>query len=174
MKPRLFPVGKILKPHGINGEVAATVSDRVDFDRLHCVFLQIDGLFVPFFIEGIRRRGTEALLLTIDGIGDESAAREISQKEIYLLHDDPAAPQPDSDADGFYADDLIGFTVTTDESGDKIGVITGIDDTTANVLFIIDRPDGTETLIPVTDDFITDIDTAARTIAMTLPDGLIS
>lgn len=173
MKSRLTCIGEILKPHGINGEMAATISPDVDTDVLKCIFLLIDGLYVPFFIEGLRHRGSEAVLLTIDGIDDEKGAKELARKEIFILKDDPAAPRPDDDdSDGFYADDLTGFTAVTDD-GTSLGTITGIDDSTINVLFIIERPDGSEALVPVADEFITDIDPDKSIVTMTLPDGLI-
>ncbi len=55
-----------------------------------------------------------------------------------------------------------------------MGEITDYDDSTDNVLFILRRPDGSEALIPASDDFIDSVDTQERTIAMTLPEGLLA
>ena len=48
----VYKIGKIGKPHGINGELSFMfdddIFDRVDFDYL---ILMIKGILVPFFME---------------------------------------------------------------------------------------------------------------------------
>lgn len=171
-RDRLISIGEILKPHGINGEVSATIDSDADAERLNCIFMSVDGLFVPFFVEGVRRRGAEGVLLTIDGIDNEVKAKSLSRKEIYILDDDSAAPARD-DSDGFYAEDLIGFEIML-EDGERVGEITAVDDITANVLFVVERPDGSESLIPVAEEFILSLDPETRKLTMKLPDGLLN
>lgn len=127
--------------------------------------------FRAFFIDAIRSRGADAVLLTIDGITDENEAKLLSRKPLYLLNGDAALAADDED-DGFYAEDLVGFSAL-DEDGAVIGKIAGVDSTTANVLFVIDRPDGSEALVPVADEFIDGIDPESATITLRLPDGLL-
>ena len=59
------------------------------------------------------------------------------------------------------------------DSGEAIGRITAIDDTTINLLFVVERPDGSRVLIPAADDWVTGLDSDRRTITMTLPAGLL-
>lgn len=167
----LTPAGEFNKPHGIKGEISASFDPRVDVGALKCVVAEVNGLFVPFFIDAIRSRGADAVLLTIDGITDENEAKLLSRKPLYLLNDDAALAADDED-DGFYAEDLVGFSAL-DEDGAVIGKIAGVDSTTANVLFVIDRPDGSEALVPVADEFIDGIDPESATITLRLPDGLL-
>lgn len=167
----LTPAGEFNKPHGIKGEISASFDPRVDVGALKCVVAEVNGLFVPFFIDAIRSRGADAVLLTIDGITDENEAKLLSRKPLYLLNGDAALAADDED-DGFYAEDLVGFSVL-DEDGAVIGKIAGVDSTTANVLFVIDRPDGSEALVPVADEFIDGIDPESATITLRLPDGLL-
>lgn len=167
----LTPAGEFNKPHGIKGEISASFDPRVDIDALKCVVAEVNGLFVPFFIDGVRSRGADAVLLTIDGITDENEAKLLSRKPLYLLNGDAALAADDED-DGFYAEDLVGFSAL-DEEGAVIGKISGVDDATANVLFVIDRPDGSEALVPVADEFIDGIDPESATITLRLPDGLL-
>lgn len=167
----LTPAGEFNKPHGIKGEISASFDPRVDVGALKCVVAEVNGLFVPFFIDAIRSRGADAVLLTIDGITDESGAKLLSRKPLYLLNGDAALAADDED-DGFYAEDLVGFSAL-DEDGAVIGKIAGVDSTTANVLFVIDRPDGSEALVPVADEFIDGIDPESATITLRLPDGLL-
>lgn len=167
----LTPAGEFNKPHGIKGEISASLDPRVDVGALKCVVAEVNGLFVPFFIDAIRSRGADAVLLTIDGITDENEAKLLSRKPLYLLNGDAALAADDED-DGFYAEDLVGFSAL-DEDGAVIGKIAGVDSTTANVLFVIDRPDGSEALVPVADEFIDGIDPESATITLRLPDGLL-
>ena len=167
----LTPAGEFNKPHGIKGEISASFDPRVDAGALKCVVAEVNGLFVPFFIDAIRSRGADAVLLTIDGITDENEAKLLSRKPLYLLNGDAALAADDED-DGFYAEDLVGFSAL-DEDGAVIGKIAGVDSTTANVLFVIDRPDGSEALVPVADEFIDGIDPESATITLRLPDGLL-
>lgn len=167
----LTPAGEFNKSHGIKGEISASFDPRVDVGALKCVVAEVNGLFVPFFIDAIRSRGADAVLLTIDGITDENEAKLLSRKPLYLLNGDAALAADDED-DGFYAEDLVGFSAL-DEDGAVIGKIAGVDSTTANVLFVIDRPDGSEALVPVADEFIDGIDPESATITLRLPDGLI-
>lgn len=167
----LTPAGEFNKSHGIKGEISASFDPRVDVGALKCVVAEVNGLFVPFFIDAIRSRGADAVLLTIDGITDENEAKLLSRKPLYLLNGDAALAADDED-DGFYAEDLVGFSAL-DEDGAVIGKIAGVDSTTANVLFVIDRPDGSEALVPVADEFIDGIDPESATITLRLPDGLL-
>lgn len=167
----LTPAGEFNKPHGIKGEISASFDPRVDVGALKCVVAEVNGLFVPFFIDAIRSRGADAVLLTIDCITDENEAKLLSRKPLYLLNGDAALAADDED-DGFYAEDLVGFSAL-DEDGAVIGKIAGVDSTTANVLFVIDRPDGSEALVPVADEFIDGIDPESATITLRLPDGLL-
>lgn len=54
-----------------------------------------------------------------------------------------------------------------------VGTIVAVDDSTINTLFEILTPDGRRVLLPASDDLITDVDTAARTITLVIPDGLL-
>ena len=76
------------------------------------------------------------------------------------------------DEDGMYASDLIGFTIVH-ANGQPVGVITGIEDSTENALFILGLPGGESTYIPIADDLIDEIDTDRKYIVMTLPEGLL-
>lgn len=173
----LQPIGTLVKTHGTAGELVAVFdAEPIDtvLNALRCVFVEIEGLPVPFFIASVRSRGASSRLLRLDGIGTQEQAAELASKTIYaearqLPQDDDA----DHDADGFYAEDLVGFTATDAALGTPLGTIQDIDLSTANALFIIAAPDGRQLLVPIADEFITDIDAESRSIALSLPQGLL-
>lgn len=168
-RDKLEEIGRFNKPHGVRGEISATIPD-LDPEGLTCIFVEIEGLFVPFFIENIRTKGSETYLLTIKGIADENEGALLANKTIYADADEIETDE--SDDGGFYMSDLIGYTVVDD--GRVAGVIEDYDDSTDNVLFIVRRPDSEATFfVPAVEEIITDINPETKTITMDLPLGLL-
>lgn len=52
-------------------------------------------------------------------------------------------------------------------------MISGINDATQNVLFLITTPRGNEIFIPVADEYIVEIDHDNETLTTDLPEGLV-
>ena len=59
------------------------------------------------------------------------------------------------------------------EGGRRLGTIVRVDDSTANFLFVVETPEGKEMLIPVVDEFITDISPDDRVLTVDLPQGML-
>ena len=164
----LRPIGKLLKPHGICGEITALLMDDIDLRQLSCIILQLDGIFVPFFLRAVRPKSSETDLVLIDGVNDEAQAARLCPNEFFALADE--LPET-GDSDGVYTADMIGFAV--EANGTALGKIVEIDDTTANYLFIIEKNNGERCLIPVADEFITGLDADTRRLSLDLPQGLL-
>ena len=93
-------IGRILKTHGINGEVVANIDYDISLSDLTCIVLDMDGILVPFFLNSLRQRSAESLLLKIDGINDEVQASEIVNHDIFAQKRE--LDLEDNDEDGFY------------------------------------------------------------------------
>jgi ribosome maturation factor rimM len=65
----------------------------------------------------------------------------------------------------------VGYQLT-DAAGHAVGTVDGVDTSTANVLFSVDR-EGQELLIPVAPEVVRAVDHAARRIAVDIPEGLL-
>lgn len=166
------PVGKFLKPHGVNGEISILRDfDDLDFNDHSCVIVDVDGIFVPFFLSAVRPKGAETDLVTIDGITDEYLASRLTNKTVYILNSE-IRDEDNNDEDGFYADDFIGYKVLL-EDGNLLGEITGVEDSTANYLFVVETSDGRKLLIPVADEFIIGVNPELGELTMSLPEGLL-
>lgn len=167
-------VGQFGTPHGINGELNASFDADVDIEALSCIIVEIDGIYVPFFIQSLRSRGATAVLLTIDGISNENEASLLARKPIFALKNECTVFETDEDVeDGFYAEDLIGYKCC-DTDKKFSGLIVSIDDSTANVLFVIEakgyaRP----LLVPVADEYIADLNPGNKSIVFELPEGFL-
>ena len=168
-RDKLEEIGRFNKPHGVRGELSATLPD-LDPTDLTCIFVEIEGLFVPFFIENVRTKGAETYLLTIKGIADENDGALLANKPIYADADE--IETDDSDG-GFYMSDLIGYTIM--DGGQVAGIIDDYDDSTDNVLFLVRRPDSNATFfVPAAEEIITEINPETKTITMDLPLGLLN
>jgi 16S rRNA processing protein RimM len=167
----VYKIGRLGKPHGVKGEISFQFTDDV-FDRVDADYLiiEVDGILVPFFIEEYRFRSDETALLKLEDIDTQEAARELTNSDVYFerrLSDD--ADEPSMAA-------IIGYRLVNDADGQEIGTITGIDDSTANILFEVlksDTDDGSPILIPAAEEFITGIDNDKREISVALPEGLL-
>lgn len=165
----LVEIGVFGKPHGIKGEIAAMPDEGRDVEAGSFVFAEIDGIPVPFRVKTVRTKGA-GLLLTLKGIDTEAQAALLASKIILAESDKSDKSDPsDDDSEGFYLDDLTGFTIVA--GSEVVGRIDDVDFSTENALFIVDR-NGEEVLVPAAPELIDAIDAATRTVEMTLPDGL--
>lgn len=164
-------IGRFLKPHGIKGEIGAELSVP-DFDiaDLNYIVTDVDGIFVPFFIDSCRDKSSNTVLLTLDGVSSELDAKDFSGKDIYASREAFEELMPESDG-GLYLADLVGFSLyDTDDS--LVGVIEDFDDSTANLLFRVMTPDGRLLYAPASPDLMTDIDIDGKRVTSNLPSGL--
>lgn len=166
----LVEIGKFGKPHGIHGEINVYLDEDVIADRLEKLIVNIDGIFVPFFIESIRPKRIDSVIVALDDIDNEQDAAKLTNLDIYALITDDVKEEPDGD--GMYAADLIGYTIVH-VNGQQAGVITGVEDSTENALFLVELPDKSTVYIPIADDLIDEIDTDRKLIVMTIPEGLL-
>lgn len=160
-----YKIGTLTRTHGIGGELSMNFTDDV-WDRADAdyVFLEVDGIQVPFFLEGWRFRSDSVALLKFQDIDTSEDANEYVGADVYFPYD--LTPEPDED-DEYTWRHFTGWHVTDINAGD-IGDIDYVEDSTANTIFCIDGK-----LIPATEDFIDRIDAKDRTIYMKLPDGLL-
>ena len=164
-------IGKLVKPHGVNGEIVVTIDCDIDLSTVKCIIINIDGINIPFFISSIRPRGKESYLIMIDGINNETDAAMICGKSLHVLNNE--IEDVEDEEGGFYANDLIGYNVYLSDYNSLIGEIIDIEDSTENALFIVKRENNEIIYIPIVVDFIEKISTEASTIIMDLPIGLL-
>ena len=171
-RDELIAIGRYNKPHGVAGEISATIDVGLDtLQGLSCLVTDIDGIFVPFFVNACRPKSQETVLLTIDGIDNEKEVSRLVNHDIYALKRDYRQKSLDSDADGFPLDYFIGFELH-DSDGKRVGEITDVDEQTENAIFIVDR-EGAELMVPATDELIVEFDLDKKVMVMDLPQGLL-
>lgn len=159
-----YRAGYVVKKHGFRGEL------RVHFEhippkKLESIFLLIDGMLVPFFIQDLSL-GDPYSVMKLDDVDTEQDAEQLTQKEIYL----PNSIKPKKKGRVADVDTLIGFEVFEGEQ--PLGKVANVQDHDLNPLLIIDRG-GKELLIPINDHFIIDLNHTARTMQVQLPEGFL-
>lgn len=61
-----------------------------------------------------------------------------------------------------------------DSAHGDLGKVTDVDMSTVNTLFVVERPDGEELLVPAQEEFIKGIDQERKLIVVDLPEGLLN
>jgi len=171
-REELIEIGHYNKTHGVAGEISATIDVELDVLRdLSCLVSDMDGIFVPFYINACRPKTQETILLTIDGFENEQEAARLVNREIYALKSEFRQESEDAEADGYPLDYFIGFDLM-DNDGTRVGEIVDVDESTDNAIFIIDR-DGAELMVPASDELIVEFDLDKKVMVMDLPQGLL-
>lgn len=164
----LFPIGQINKPHGVNGELSFTFSSDVfDTEEIPYLIMEIEGIYVPFFIEEYRFKTNSTGLIKFEDINSEEAARDLIGLAIYV----PKKYLHNVENEEIELSYFVGFMLCDLKAG-EIGLVSEIDETTENALFVIERQDE-ELLIPIGEDYITNIDHDHKIITLNLPEGLL-
>jgi len=168
-KQECFYLGKIVSKYSFKGEVLVKLDsdDPELYESMESVFVSLRDSLVPFFIEQSRLHKSSLLRIKFEDVDSEEEADRIMGSELYL----PLEFLPPLEGNKFYFHEVIGFTVI-DQNFGKVGVITSINDTTNQALFVIDHKE-TEILIPINDEFLTKVDRETKTIEVSTPEGLI-
>lgn len=168
-KDDCFYLGKIVKKYSFKGELLAKLDTDEPglYENLDAMFLDLRGNLVPFFIETSQLHKSELLRVKFEDIDTEADADAIMKSDLYL----PLEFLPKLADDKFYFHEIIGFKIIDINYG-NVGVISGINDTTSQALFEVDKS-GVEILIPMNDAFIDKVDKPNKTIFVNTPEGLI-
>ena len=158
----MLPIARVLKSNGSDGELLVGFRgfDPDDIDLQEPVFIEFDGLPVPFFFESFTRRGTTKALVRLTGIRSLTDAEEVAGETLYLDRDD------DSDRD-----DITGWTLC-DADGTVVGTVADYEDIPGNTCIWVDTKNG-QVLLPFHEELILSVDEASKTLSMQIPTGLL-
>jgi 16S rRNA processing protein RimM len=162
-------LGVLGKPHGIKGHLILKLNSLSfdDIQEMESVFIIIDGLPVPFFIEEFSERSPETLLIKFDTIYSESDARKISDRNLFI---EKKFIQKHQHVD-FPNDSLVGYLVNDKHFG-NIGIFDSVINLETHALMRILKGK-IEILIPLQQEFIVSIDDTKKEIFVDCPSGLI-
>ncbi|MCC2277410.1 ribosome maturation factor RimM [Streptomyces sp. ET3-23] len=163
-------VGRIGRAHGIKGEV--TVEVRTDEPELRLgpgAVLATDPAGAgPLTVESGRVHSGR-LLLRFTGVADRNAAEALRNTLLIAEVDPDETPE---DPEEFYDHQLMDLEVVTVD-GTVVGRIAEISHLPSQDLFIVERPDGGEVMIPFVSEIVTEIDLDAQRAVVDPPRGLL-
>jgi 16S rRNA processing protein RimM len=167
-KDNCILLGTLSKPHGTKGSLhirfsglkAEEIKDR------GLVFVEIDGLPVPFFIESFQEKTDDSAVLKIEGIDSETKAREFAGYSVYVMKDQVKRKTLQSGRTA----DVKGYRVIDVRLG-FIGYAEGIINMPTNPLLVV-KKENKEFLVPVHEDIVREIDKTEEVIHIIAPEGL--
>ncbi|MDO5105506.1 ribosome maturation factor RimM [Capnocytophaga sp.] len=164
-----FYVGTIVSKFSFKGEVLVKLDsdDPELYENLESVFIALGNNLVPFFIERCSLHKSDLLRIKFEDVTTEADADALLKHKLYL----PLSFLPKLSGNKFYYHEIIGFAME-DVSYGYVGVITGVNDSTAQALFEVEN-NGCQVLIPMNDAFIKQVDRENRKIVVQTPEGLI-
>lgn len=162
-------IGSTQKPHGLQGELSLTVLDGMDLtlESIDWLFLEVEGLPLPFQIEEIRFRTDTLAIVKLNFISTQEEARKFSNckilidKNLIVFKEEEYSPEL-----------LHGYSLIDQELG-EIGTILQVDDYNGNLVVTINYQQK-EILIPLNEEFIQSIDPKTETIVFNCPPGILN
>lgn len=167
-KEDCYLLGKITRKHGLQGNVVLKLdTDQPElYNKLESIFIEINGLLVPFFIVKTSWSKKDSLIVQFKNI-TEQLSEQIIGKEVYL----PLSTLPKLEGNKFYYHEVRGFEIV-DKDGVSCGIIQSVNDQTAQHYFIL-QLSGKEVIIPIIKHWIVEVNRVDRKILMELPEGLL-
>jgi 16S rRNA processing protein RimM len=171
----LLVVGRIVRAHGILGEVIVDVRTDEPAERFvpGSVLITDPGRRaapnVPptLTIETVRPHQGR-LLIVFDGVRDRDVAEGL--RGVLLCVNSEDVPVND-DPDEFSDFQLVGLAAVSPD-GEPLGEVVRIDHAPASELLVLRRPDGRDALVPFVKAIVPEVDVAGGRIVLTPPDGL--
>lgn len=163
----LVPVGRVLKAHGVRGELKVlpygeTLGGMEAGEKL-------------FLIEGGDRRQltlarlrpqTRAWIAKFEEIESIDEALELTGMDL-LVDKDRLPRLPEGE---YYHFQLIGLSVETKE-GEPLGTLSAIFQTAGNDVYVVESG-GKELLVPAVEDVVCEVDLTSGKLVVDLPEGL--
>jgi 16S rRNA processing protein RimM len=173
----LLVIGRILRPHGIRGELVVDVHTDEPEARLSVgstldVGPTEDRLGSPvgprLTIDSVRWHHGRPLVF-FEEVPDRNVAEQMRG---LLLWVDSESIAPPEDPDEFHDHQLVGLTVAT-VSGEVVGSVARIDHGLGSDLLVVRKNDGATSLVPFVRAIVPTVDIGGGRVVIDPPDGLL-
>ena len=152
---------KVLKSWGAAGEVVLSrpADSPQDLNVQEPVFIEFDGLPVPFYFESLQEKGNR-LIVKFEDVDTLAQAEELVGREVRF-----AAEEEEEE------DTLIGLRVRDSRTRRIVGEIVDFSDYGGNIVLTVETEDSGEVLLPLHEELIVNIH--GEVITLDIPEGLI-
>ena len=168
-KEDCFFLGTVVAKYSFKGEVLIKLDtdDPEAYLSLESFLVEVDSRLIPCFTTKVQLHKTQLLRVSIEDISSEHEANILIGKSVYL----PLDQLPKLADDQFYYHEIIGYKVIDSVQG-QIGTITGVNDTSSQVLLEVEYNDR-QILIPLVDELIQQLDKKQKQLYLAIPEGLL-
>lgn len=165
----LLQVGGIANTHGVRGEVKVfpTTDDPQRFCDLKTVLLDTGHEYLKLEIQNVKFF-KKFVILKFKGMDNINDVEKYKGKGLWITREQAVELKEDE----YFITDLIGLCVKN-ESDEEIGTIKDVLVTGANDVYVIERSDGTEVLLPAIKQCILDVDLKERMMKVHILEGLL-
>jgi 16S rRNA processing protein RimM len=166
-------VGRVVKAHGVSGEVVVEVRTD-DPDTRFAPGAQLraqprGGGPQRTYVVDSAREHSGRMLVRLAGVADRTAA-EALRGSVFLV--DTEDLPPIDDPDEFYDHQLEGLRVVTTD-GQRVGTVKEVLHTAAGELLSVTAETGAEVLVPFVSAIVTEVSLQSQTIEIDPPQGLL-
>ena len=157
-------LGVVTGAHGLKGEVKVKTFTETpgrlgEYGPLHAM----DGR--AFVADAVRVTDTATAVVRFKGIADRASAEALKGLELYVARE----ALPGTGTDEYYHADLVGLRVE-DEAGRLIGHVHAIHNFGAGDVLDIEKPDGSDALLPFAREFVPVVDVAGGRVVVAAPE----
>lgn len=159
-------VGKLRRAHGLGGELIMDVLTDFPERLVAGKKVYVSEAHIPMGIRSLRPH-IRGMLISFDAVDSPESAREYVNQLVYVRSDElPELPEGE-----YYHHQLLGLAVV-EQDGSAIGRLIEILETGANDVYVVEKTDGGELLLPATAEVILSIDLSAGQILVKPPEWL--
>lgn len=161
-------LGTISKTHGVRGELIIRITDPSyePDENWESLFLQIDGILVPFFISSLHAPKADEWFICFDDYDNKDSAQNLVGSPVWIQKDFMAEVKEE-----IYMDELTGYAIINVTTG-RQGSIADFMDIPGNPVFEVSL-EGKKVLVPAQDDMIEEIDQENQKLIIRLPEGIM-
>lgn len=165
----LLQVGVISSTHGIKGEVKVfpTTDDVNRYKKLKEVWLDTGKEKMLLHPESVKFF-KQFVIVKFKEFSSINEIEAYKGKSLYVDRQNAVRLRKDE----YFIADLIGLTVLTDE-GETFGVMKDVMQTGANDVYVVERQNGDEVLLPAIKDCVKEIDMENGKITVHIMEGLL-
>ncbi len=165
-------VGKILKAHGLKGELKVSLEAfflPICEKQKPVLFLLQNGSHLPYFFLRLKQQ-VGFQILVLEDVNDRNQATQLTGLKIYC--DSKLVPQSPLPRDPADLKVFIGYQILDVNSNTKAEVID-VQEVKGQILATVQLPENRETFLPLHPDLILDIEHDKGLITTSLPEGLL-
>jgi len=165
---KLILLGKIIKVHGYGGSVMINLEEYLpeEIPEMEWVFIEIDEKPVPFLISSVKEHASGNIILKFDGYDSREAMSEFTGCRVFIDQENI------TEKIGIPPQIILAGYKLFDHSNNYIGLIDKVMSLPMQYMLVLHDDSGNELLIPLSEDWLIEIDKNEKYIIMDLPEGL--